>query len=256
MCETRVINRLGATRIFQALAAPANTEDFHLQLAAMVDLTKHGRDLAGFDYELLPLLTQWLQDSYNSARAARKSASSRSTKAQTKTRAGGSGEEKNLAQLFIFIIDVTKFSFNSADEASVSGMIDALLNICMNTSVEDDLRSCIAVVNTVVTFGSIPNRKLKDCVQVLSSIYCLVSSLQKDSWHTLSNLCKSHNGQATLRILLDILRNLPSDGMKDKDMSREIRAPLQSYRNYCPKVRKKVIHLCLMPFSWMDCPIL
>ena len=213
---------------FQTLSAPANPDDFHMQLSAIVDLTSHGRDLTGFDYELLPLLTKWLQEAYDAARAARKSASQsgRGSKALIKGKAGGSGEEKNLAQLFGFIIDVTKFSFNSADETSLTGLIDALLSICMNTSVEDDLRSCIAVIRAIVTFGSVPTAKLKDCVQVLSSIFCLVLNLQKDSWHTLANFYKSHNGQATVRILLDILRNLPADGVKDKDMSREIRGAL------------------------------
>ncbi|EMT65176.1 Tuberous sclerosis 2 protein like protein [Fusarium odoratissimum] len=50
--------------------------------------------------------------------------------------------------------------------------------------------------------------------------------LQKDSWNTLSNLFKSHNGQATIRILLDILRNNPTDGAKEKDVNREIRGAL------------------------------
>ncbi|RKK21846.1 Tuberous sclerosis 2 [Fusarium oxysporum f. sp. cepae] len=210
---------------FTTLSAPANSEDFHLQLAALVDLTRRGRILTGFDYELLPLLTNWLWESYNVVRAARRKAS-RSSKGASRNRAVASGEEKNLAQLFNFLIDVIKFSFNNADESAVTGLIDRLLAICMSTSVEEDLRSSIAVIDAIVTFGSIPEDKLKGCVQVLSSIYCMVGSLQKDSWNTLSNLFKSHNGQATIRILLDILRNNPTDGAKEKDVNREIRGAL------------------------------
>lgn len=226
---------------FQTLSGAANPEDFHLQLAAMVDLTNHGRILAGFDYELLPLLSQWLRDSYNTARIARKHASlsARGTKISARSRAGVSGEDKNLAQLFIFISDVIKFSFNSADETSLIGLIEVLLFICMNTSVEDDLRSCIAVVDAIVTFGAIPNVKLKDCVQVLSSIYCLVSNLQKDSWHTLANLCKSHIGQATVRVLLDTLRNLSTDNVNEKDVGREVRGALAVLRKLLSKSAAK-----------------
>ncbi|KAJ4249514.1 Tuberous sclerosis 2-like protein [Fusarium torreyae] len=210
---------------FTTLSAPANSEDFHLQLAALVDLTRRGRILTGFDYELVPLLTNWLWESYNVVRTARRKAS-RSSKGPSRNRVAASGEEKNLAQLFNFLIDVIKFSFNNADESAVNGLIDRLLAICMSTSVEEDLRSSIAVIDAIVTFGSIPEEKLKGCVQVLSSIYCMVGSLQKDSWHTLSNLFKSHNGQATIRILLDILRNNPADGAKEKDVNREIRGAL------------------------------
>ncbi|KAG8416177.1 Tuberous sclerosis 2-like protein [Metarhizium acridum] len=148
------------------------------------------------------------------------------------------GEDKNFAQLFLFLLDVIKFSFNTADEPAVTDLIDTILTICMNTSQEDDLRSCINVLDAIVTFGSIPQSKLKDCVQVLSSIYCLVPNLQKNSWHTIANLCKSHNGQATVRIMLDILRNL-QPGVNEKDSSREIRGSLAVLQKLLSKTTEK-----------------
>ncbi|PMB68145.1 Tuberous sclerosis 2 [Beauveria bassiana] len=208
---------------FQTITAPAHPDDFHLQLAALVDLTNGGRKLAGFDYETIPLVIDWLQQAYNAARLARKNAARGS---KSSKRAAASGEDQNLAQIFSFIHDVMKFGYNTASEATVSKLIDMLLNICMSTSVEDDLKSCISILDVIVTFGSIPNGKLKECVQVLGSIFCLVPGLHKSSWHTLANLFKSHNGQATVRILLDILRNLPPDSSNERDTSREIRGAL------------------------------
>ncbi|KJZ80576.1 hypothetical protein HIM_00426 [Hirsutella minnesotensis 3608] len=225
---------------FQTLSSPAHPEDFHLQLAAMVDLTNNGRFVAGFDYDLVPLLAVWLQISYKAARKARKNAqSSRGQRGSSRGRAVASGEEKNLAQLFQFLHDVIKFSFNNADEASLTQLIEILLAICMNTSVEDDLRSCIGMLDAIVTFGAIPQSKLKDCVQVLSSIYCLVPALQKASWHTISNLCKSHNGQAVVRILIDILRHHSTDGTKDRDTSREVKGALAVLQKLLSKSTEK-----------------
>ena len=225
---------------FQTLAAPANPEDFHLQLAALVDLTHSGRVLDGFDYELLPLLTKWLHETYKTVRTARKSASSANgPRGSVRNKSVASGEEKNFAQLFSFLVDVIKFSSKCADDESLAGVIDSLLEICMSTSAEDDLRSCITVLDTVVTFGNIPNEKLKSCVQVLSSIFCLVSALRKDSWRTLSNFLKSHNGQATVRILLDVLRGLFPDTVKEKDMSREIRGSLAVLQRLLVKSSEK-----------------
>ncbi|OAA40249.1 tuberin [Metarhizium rileyi] len=224
---------------FQTLSAPANPEDFHLQLAALVDLTCRGRVLAGFDYDLLPLLTIWLQDAYNAARIARKNShSGRGASNSSRGKTAASGEDKNFAQLFLFLLDVIKFSFNTADEPALTDLIDTILTICMNTSQEDDLRSCINVLDAIVTFGSIPQSKLKDCVQVLSSIYCLVPNLQKNSWHTIANLCKSHNGQATVRIMLDMLRNL-QPGINEKDSSREIRGSLAVLQKLLSKTTEK-----------------
>lgn len=221
---------------FQTLTAPADPDDFHLQLAALVDLTRGGRSLAGFDYELLPILTKWLDEAYNAARAARRSASQSSKVVKTSTRkATVAGEDQNFAQLFSFLQDVIKFSFNNANETSTSALIETLLNICLNTSAEDDLKACISTIDAIVTFGSIPNDKLQDCVRVLSSIYCLVPNLEKESWHTLSNLCKSHNGQATVRILLDILRNSPNESANNKDTSREVRGALAALQKLLSK---------------------
>ncbi|KAF7545039.1 hypothetical protein G7046_g9651 [Stylonectria norvegica] len=226
---------------FMTLSAPANLEDFHLQLAALVDLTNHGRVLTGFDYELIPLLTSWLKAAYNTVRTARKNASqaAKGAKGPARSRAVASGEEKNFAQLFLFLIDVIKFSFNNADKPAVSGLIDRLLSICKSTSVEGDLRSSIAVIDAIVTFGSIPDEKLKPCVQVLSSIFSIVGNLQKDAWHTLSNLFKSHNGQATVRILLDILRNNSVEGVLGSDANREIRGALAVIQKLISKSKEK-----------------
>lgn len=223
---------------FQTLTSSSNPEDFHLQLAALVDLTKNGRVLSGFDYEVLPLLSTWLYKAFQDARQARREAA-RVSKAIGQARSGSSGEEKNLSQLFIFITEVIKSSFSVADDNAVCNLIDTLMMICMSTSVQDDLRACISVLNAIVTFGSLPSERLKKCVHVLSSIFCLVSSLHEDAWTTLSILCKSHNGQLTVRILLDILRTGSVEGVKDMDLNREIRGALCVIRELLSKSAEK-----------------
>ena len=218
---------------FLTLSKKANPDDFHLQLAALVDLTKNGRDLSGFDYDVIPLLTAWLNTVFDSVKVARKSASKGGKKGKPPP---VSGEDKNLAQLFSFIGDVIKFSFNVANEAAVSGLLDGVLDICMATSHEEDLISCIGVINSIVTFGVIPTEKLKSCIKVLSSIFCLVPPLQKDAWHTLSILCRSHNGQAIVRILLEILQTPPEGGGKS---SRDARGALSVLRKLLSKTTEK-----------------
>ncbi|SPN99003.1 related to tuberin [Cephalotrichum gorgonifer] len=221
---------------FRTLTATRIPEDFHLQLAALAELTRNGRVLSGFDYDVLPLLRIWLDEAYEEVLQARQHAP---RTAKTSSRVGSSGEEKNIAQVFVFIIDIIKFSSNVADEQSLGGLIDGLLSICTTTKVQDDLRSCIAVLNAIVTFASIPTAKFKSCVQVLSWIYCLVSALQKDAWNTLSILCRSHNGQSTVRVLLDILRNGPPEGTSETDLNRDIRGAVSVLRKLLGKTAEK-----------------
>ncbi|KAK4212378.1 tuberous sclerosis 2 protein [Rhypophila decipiens] len=224
---------------FQTLTAPANPEDFHLQLAAIVDLTNHGRNVAGFADEIFPLLTSWLYEAYIAVRSARRHA--RGGNKTTKGKIVPTGEDNNFSQLFAFVKDVIKFNFKHASDAVVGRLMDNLLRICMNTSVEEDLRSCINVIDALVTFGSIPNGKLKDCMQVLSSIHCMVPSLQKDSWHTISDICKSHHGQSTMRLLLDVLRTVSMGAGKErnKDTVREVRGALSVLKKLLSKSTEK-----------------
>lgn len=227
---------LERSEYFQTLTRPANPEDFHLQLAALEDLTNHGRNVAGFYYDIFPLLTSWLSEWYNAVKRARRHLSRTNSKS-SKAKALPMGEDKNLSQLFTFLRDVIKFNFKFASDSVVATLVGLLLKICMSTSVEEDLRSCINVIDALVTFGTIPNDKVKECIHVLSSIHCLVPSLQKEAWHVISNICKSHHGQSTVRILLDVLRKIPTvthDPAKEKEVVRTVRGALS--------VLKKLLH--------------
>jgi hypothetical protein len=208
---------------FRVLTAPANPDDFHLQLASVIELAKHGRDLSGFHYNVFPLLTSWLRQTFNVISAARKHAGRHNRAQKGKAPLG---EETNLALLFEFIVDVIKFSFNVSNEETVSDLMDVILYICVHTPQPNDLKACINVIDATITYGEIPSNKLADCIKVLCSIHCLVDTIQPEAWRSISNLCRSHNGQTTVRILLDILRNPPSDGANEKQTVREIRGAL------------------------------
>lgn len=226
---------------FETLTAPAHPEDFHLQLAALEDLTNRGRNVSGFPYDIFPLLVHWLQDGYNTVKLARKAAFPRDSDRPAKGKTLASGEEKNLSQLFVLLKDTIKFNFKFAPDRVVGNLMNLLLKICVNTNAQDDLRACIEVIDTLVTFGAIPNEKLKECITVLGSIYCLVLPLQKSSWHTVSNICRSHHGQSTVRILLDILRYYPLDYEKHKDNHklREVRGAVSLLKKIISKPPEK-----------------
>lgn len=208
---------------FRVLTAPASPEDFHLQLASLVELAKHGKDLAGFHYETLPLLTSWLRNNFSITSDARKLAGRQNRSSKGKAPLG---EETNLSLLFAFIVDVIKFSFSVSSEETTGDLIDVILYICVRTPLSGDLKACINVLNAIVTYGVIPSTKLVSCVKVLCSIHCLVNDVQTDAWRSISNLCRSHNGQKTVRILLDILRDCPVDGLEGKQSVREIRGAM------------------------------
>lgn len=220
---------------FRTISAPANPEDFHLQLAALEDLTSRGRDLAGFEYDVVPLLSTWLQEKFQAVKEAKEAVKearknpSRSTSRATKAKANVSGEEKNFSRLFDFVQEVVKFNFKVTNDNSAGGLIECLLDICMATNSEDDLKSCINVFNAIVTFGMIPSANLGRCVNVLSSIYSMVANLAKPAWQVLSNISKSHHGNAMVQILLTVLQAYTAAGRAESQQrdQREVRGALE-----------------------------
>ncbi|TDZ68348.1 Tuberous sclerosis 2 protein-like protein [Colletotrichum trifolii] len=224
---------------FQTLSAPANPQDFHLQLAAVVDLTNHGKELSGFHSEVIPLLRRWLCEAYQAVKAARKQASREAKKNAARVRVSVVGEENNLLQLFRFISEVIKFSSSVATESAMSGLMKALVGICLSTTIEGDLEASISVIDAIVTFGALPPESFKECVLVLGSIFCLVPSLSKSAWHTISILLKSHNGPAAVRVLVDLLRHLPADGSSKGKDTRDIRGVLAVLEKLLTKSTEK-----------------
>ncbi|TQS37648.1 hypothetical protein Golomagni_01870 [Golovinomyces magnicellulatus] len=199
---------------FNILTSPRKTEDFHWQLAAFIELTNHGRELAGFHYEVLPVLTLWLSQTWAVTSSYRKKGHGMASLNQ----------ETDLALLLVFIFDVIKFNFNICKEQTVRDLIEVVLSICTRTKSSDDLRSCVNVVDAIVTYGDVPSDKLADCVKVLCSIQISpVIEARQETWKLISNIFISHNGKSAVRIILNILCGSPQN---TKQRFREIRGAL------------------------------
>ena len=219
---------------FQTISALASPDDFQLQLVALNNLSKHGRDFSGFDYDLFPLLSTWLHFCFHMVRSARSAARKKGSLSKTKSIA--TKESQDFADLFSFVGDAIKFNSVLADDGAAEALVDSLLDICKSTSNAEDMRASSGILNAIITFGVLPGNKLKQCVEVLSSIHCLVPAAQKDAWHTISILCQSHNGQATVRVLLDTL--IGAD-LGKKDEARHIRGALSVLQKLVKKNSEK-----------------
>ncbi|KAI1437493.1 hypothetical protein GGR50DRAFT_76552 [Xylaria sp. CBS 124048] len=216
---------------FQTIATVANSEDFHLQLAALTNLSNHGRDVSGFDYYLFPLLSTWLRLGFDIVRPARAAAAKAAAPsgAAKNPRQGKfitTLEDEAFTGLFTLVTDAIKFNYVLADDRAAEALVDALVSICLLTNNSEDMRACIGVLDAIITFGVLPANKLKQCVLLLSSIHCLVPDAQRDAWHTISILFRSHNGQATLKILLDVLRQTREDAIEKIEDTRELRGAI------------------------------
>ncbi|KAI9718908.1 MAG: hypothetical protein M1812_003792 [Candelaria pacifica] len=197
-------------QFFESISSPWHREDFHLQLNALVELTSHGKNLESFETVVVPLLTKWLNDWFEASSNARKSKATKSH--------GSLGEETNLDQLFKYITEVVKFNFKAFREQDAVAFLGQVLSICKKTTVEVDIKNSIFVVDAVITYGDVPEAVLRTTVEVLCGVYAsLQKTLSKPTWNAIGNILRSHLGQKTLQVLLDILR--PQLGQLEQNMN-------------------------------------
>ncbi len=66
------MNSLERRQLFEVIAAPCKPEEFRTQFAALAELTNHGKDVATFESDIVPLIAGWLRCWFKAAAAARK----------------------------------------------------------------------------------------------------------------------------------------------------------------------------------------
>ncbi|KAI9646691.1 Tuberous sclerosis 2-like protein [Ciborinia camelliae] len=208
---------------FQILSQPTNREDFHLQLVSLIELSRHGKDLSGFHYDLLPLLTLWLKDTWSAATSERNARKKSTRQNSLPKEQAPYVEESNLSLLFGFIADIIKFSSNIITEPASSQLLSQILEICTSSATEADLKACNQVFDAIITYGDIPDSKLQPVVKVLCSIHSSLWNVHQDAWRCISNLCRSHHGLTMVRILMEILGKPLLDKSDDKQYSQNIK---------------------------------
>ncbi|EWC48277.1 hypothetical protein DRE_02381 [Drechslerella stenobrocha 248] len=186
---------------FRAIANTHSTNDFELQLEALVTLTNNGKDLVAFERDIQSLLSRWLKGWFREATAARQA-----RKRDNYPTTSYSMAEANLQQLFSFLIGVVKFSFKTFQERELVALLSDVLTICKKTTSKEDITRSLLFVDAIITYGYIPKPSLTPCIEVLCGAYATIRDLTDATWNAVSNLCKSymaHNSVLALRAILE-----------------------------------------------------
>ncbi|KAJ6264721.1 Tuberin [Drechslerella dactyloides] len=186
---------------FRAIANSHSTNDFELQLEALVALTNNGKDLVAFERDIQPLLSRWLKGWFREATAARQARKRDNYPTNTYSQA-----EANLQQLFSFLIGVVKFSFKTFQERELVALLNDVLSICKKTTSKEDITRSLMFIDALITYGYIPKPSLTPCIEVLCGAYATIRDLTDATWNAISNLCKSymaHNSILALRSILE-----------------------------------------------------
>lgn len=187
---------------FDAAWLRKNDAHFEQRLQAVNALTKRGRDIEACESSIVPFIVSSLDTCYKAscdvASAHRKANGKRSVGNPTR-------EADNLARIFQFAVDICKFNAKVLTDEDLELLLDRAMAICLNTRDAGDMEHCMKLFDTILTYAYVPQRALRSCVEVLSTIHKLVSSLREQAWSSLSNLFRSHSGAGAVQSLLHTL---------------------------------------------------
>lgn len=175
---------------------------FHLRLAIISTLTNGGRNVEACESLLAPFILTSFDTCFHANRNAL--ATARRTHPK-KAVEHPLRESENMALLFQYTTDLLKFNSKVFGEDDLELLLGKTMAICQGTTQRADIENSIRLFDTVITYVHVPSASLQPCLEVLCSIHRQLEDLQEQTWNTLSNLFKSHVGQAAVSALLHTL---------------------------------------------------
>ena len=196
---------------FDAASLRKHDGSFHLRLEIISLLTHGGRNIEACESSIAPFILSSLDSCFKARRDAlntRKGSGKKSVDTPNR-------EADNMANIFQYTIDICKFNSKVFSEDDVDLLLKKATSICQETTQTSDIENCIRLFDTVITYVHVPRQALRPCLEVLCAIHRQLVDLQEQTWNTLSNLFKSHVGQAAVACLLHTLLDEP-DGSARK----------------------------------------
>lgn len=185
---------------------------FDRRLDVVTTLTKGGRDIEACEVSIIPFVLTSLDACFK----ASSSALSSNRRANGKRSVANPTQETvNLSRMFQYTIDICKFNAKIFTDEDLDLLLRKVVAICKSTTQPGDMESCIRIFDTIITYVHIPIKSLRPCLEILCEIHKRITDLQAIAWSTLSNLFKSHVGQAAISSLLHILLDGPTQEMME-----------------------------------------
>ncbi|KAG0081304.1 Tuberous sclerosis 2-like protein [Linnemannia elongata] len=199
---------------YQAINNHEIWEDFDDKLHALKELTNDGRDVYGFEKNIVRLLAHWIASSFEQAKVAQHVSQQRLGMQKSTTSLASLSSTPQLILLqkpiphfdttMTLLINVVKFNFVFFDELEIASLLDLLHTICINAP--EDTAHTIGFLDVIVRYGYVPQEGLSTflkilCHTTLSDVY------QERAWVITLNLMKSHSAHSAIRLLCLNLRS-------------------------------------------------
>ncbi|KAF9584383.1 Tuberous sclerosis 2-like protein [Lunasporangiospora selenospora] len=198
---------------YQAINDHDIWEDFSDKLQALTELTNNGRDIYGFEKNIVRLLAHWIASSFEQAKVAQHVSQQRlgMQKSTTSLASFSSAPQLILLQKHIpyldttmaLLINVVKFNFVYFDEIEVASLLELLHTLCTNAP--EDTHHLIGILDVIVRYGYVPAEGLATFLKILCHI-TMSETYREQAWTITLNLMKSHSAHSAIRLLCLNLR--------------------------------------------------
>ncbi|KAI1310532.1 Tuberous sclerosis 2-like protein [Mortierella claussenii] len=215
-CIRGQFDDLGMLRaiFYQAINNHEIWEDFNDKLQALRELTKDGRDVYGFEKNIVRLLAHWINSSFEQAKVTQhisqqrlgmqKSSTSLATLSSTPQSIVLQKPIPHFDTTLALLTNVLKFNFVFFDELEIASLLDLLHTICINAP--EDTSHTIGFLDVIVRYGYVPTVGLSTFMKILC--HTTLSELYRDqAWTITSHLMKSHSAHSAVRLLCLNLRS-------------------------------------------------
>ena len=199
---------------FEAACLREGDGRFDLRLGIISTLTHGGRNIDACESRIV----HFVLDSFDMCFRESRDAYSASRKAKGTDQAPR--QVQSMALLFDYTIDVCKFNSKLFSDDDLELLLQKTMNICQETTQQADIESAIRLFDTIITYVHVPLPSIKPCLEVFCAIHRQLVGLQEITWNTLSNLFKSHIGQAAVSALLHTLLDGPNRYSRKYSMYR------------------------------------
>ncbi|KAF9129617.1 Tuberous sclerosis 2-like protein [Mortierella sp. 14UC] len=189
-------------------------EDFDDKLHALKELTNDGRDVYGFEKNIVRLLAHWIASSFEQAKVAQHMSQQRLGMQKSTTSLASLSSTPQLILLqkpiphfdttMALLINVVKFNFVFFDELEIASLLDLLHTICINAP--EDTVHTIGFLDVIVRYGYVPSEGLSTFLKILCHT-TLSDTYQERAWMITLNLMKSHSAHSAIRLLCLNLRS-------------------------------------------------
>ncbi|KAF9967583.1 Tuberous sclerosis 2-like protein, partial [Actinomortierella ambigua] len=198
---------------YQAINKHEIWEDFDDKLQALKELTNDGRDVYGFEKNIVRLLSHWVDSSFEQAKVAQHIKQQRVGMQKSTTSLPASSSTPHLILLtkpiphleaiMALLINVVRFNFVFFEEDEIAGLLQLLYTICINAP--EDIPHTIGFLDVIVRYGFVPAVGLPTFLKILCHI-TMMDPYRDKAWTITLNLLKSHSAHGALRILCQNLR--------------------------------------------------